>query len=99
MAELLTDGQYMIEDISNPHLEKFYEHMSKHPKGYNPHSYNLQNFFMDSRYKLEQEFPFTNGFLIQDRYIIEQLEIFIKVMYHDGLMKEEEFDKLKNKFE
>ena len=41
MANLLTEGQYMIEDISNPYLEKFYDHMSKNPTGHNPHSYNL----------------------------------------------------------
>ena len=53
LADLLTNGEYMMEDISNPYLEKFYEHMSKNPKGHNPHSFNLQNFFMDSRYQLE----------------------------------------------
>lgn len=89
----------MDEELDgNPHLEKFYEHMSKKLPGPNPHAFPLQEFFLFGRYQKEKNFPYTNNMLIQDRTFMEQFEIFCKTMLDDGLMSEECFKHIETLF-
>lgn len=51
----------MDEELkNNPHLENFYEHMSKKLSGVNPHAFPLQKFFLEERHKKEKKFPYVN---------------------------------------
>ncbi len=77
------------EHVDNPHFPLFYEHLASGKTGVNPHSYPMQVHFMTERFKKEQSQSYINWILIQERAMLEQLEIFIKSMHHDGLMSDE----------
>ena len=81
----------MKEELENPHLEKFYKYMSKNPIGHNPHSFDLQKYFLVKRFEKMVKESKDTKFSVQDRFLVEQFEIFVKTMKDDGLMKKEEF--------
>ena len=89
----------MKEDYDvNPFFEKFYEHLSSGQPGVNPYSHPMQQDFMHKRFKKEQDQHYVNRVLIQERAMLEQLEIFIKSMHFDGLMSDESFRSIKSEF-
>lgn len=89
----------MKEELENPHLEKFYKYMSKNPIGPNPHSFDLQKYFLIKRFEKHLKEPKSQKISIQDRFLVEQFEIFVKTMKEDGLMKKEEFSVFKTLYE
>jgi deoxyadenosine/deoxycytidine kinase len=63
----------------NPYLEDFYYDMKKW-------SFHLQVFFLSKRFKHHQEIVNDPSSVIQDRSIYEDVDIFAKNLYQQGLM-------------
>lgn len=76
----------------NPYLSDFYEDMRRW-------SFNLQIFFLSTRFRHHKEMLNSEGGLIQDRTIYEDVEIFAKNLYKMGLMSERDFNNYQSLFE
>lgn len=78
--------EVQFEDTTtNPYLEDFYDDMHRW-------SFNLQIYFLNSRY--DQVLKIRNGHqtVIQDRTIYEDARIFAPNLYEMGLMSKRDFD-------
>jgi len=69
----------------NPYLSDFYEDMRRW-------SFNLQIYFLSSRFRHQKEMLEREGRFIQDRTIYEDVEIFAKNLHEMGLMSDRDFD-------
>lgn len=77
---------------NNPYLSDFYEDMRRW-------SFNLQIYFLSSRFRSQKEIVRTRQSFIQDRTIYEDVEIFAKNLYQMGLMSKRDFDNYSNLFQ
>ncbi|MEX0639364.1 MAG: deoxynucleoside kinase, partial [Balneolaceae bacterium] len=68
----------------NPYLSDFYEDMRRW-------SFNLQVFFLSSRFRRQQQILQKGVNLVQDRTIYEDAEIFAVNLHRMGLMSERDF--------
>jgi len=68
----------------NPYLSDFYEDMRRW-------SFNLQIYFLSSRFKHQKEMLGEKGSLVQDRTIYEDVEIFAKNLHEMGLMSDRDY--------
>lgn len=68
----------------NPYLSDFYEDMKRW-------SFNLQVYFLSSRFRHQKELMRKDESYIQDRTIYEDVEIFAKNLYEMGLMSERDY--------
>ncbi len=68
----------------NPYLSDFYEDMRRW-------SFNLQIYFLSTRFRHHKEMLNSVGGLIQDRTIYEDVEIFAKNLHKMGLMSERDY--------
>lgn len=75
----------------NPYLPDFYEDMRRW-------SFNLQIYFLSSRFRHQREILGGLSDFIQDRTIYEDVEIFAKNLYEMGLMSERDYDNYKSLF-
>ncbi len=75
----------------NPYLTDFYEDMRRW-------SFNLQVYFLSSRFRSQKEMVNTRLSFIQDRTIYEDVEIFAKNLYEMGLMSNRDFENYSNLF-
>ncbi len=71
-----------VED--NPYLADFYEDMRRW-------SFNLQIYFLSSRFRHQKEMMKNTSSLVQDRTIYEDVEIFAKNLYEMNLMSDRDF--------
>lgn len=71
-----------VED--NPYLSDFYEDMRRW-------SFNLQIYFLSSRFKHQKILMNMENSLIQDRTIYEDVEIFAKNLHEMGLMSDRDY--------
>lgn len=69
----------------NPYLADFYDDMLRW-------SFNLQIYFLSSRFKHQKEMLQEQVSLIQDRTIYEDVEIFAKNLHEMNLMSDRDFD-------
>ena len=69
----------------NPYLADFYEDMRRW-------SFNLQIYFLSSRFRSMKHMLDVQRHFIQDRTIYEDVEIFAKNLYDMGLMSERDFN-------
>ncbi|MEQ9264985.1 MAG: deoxynucleoside kinase [Balneolaceae bacterium] len=69
----------------NPYLADFYEDMLRW-------SFNLQIYFLSSRFRHQKEMLEQDISLIQDRTIYEDVEIFAKNLHEMNLMSDRDFD-------
>ena len=73
------------EDVStNPYLSDFYNDMKRW-------SFNLQIYFLNSRYKQILKIQTGGETIVQDRTIFEDAHIFAPNLYEMGLMSERDF--------
>lgn len=79
-----------VED--NPYLEDFYSDMKRW-------SFNLQIFFLNSRFRHIVELQKRNANIIQDRTIYEDAYIFAENLHDMGLMTTRDFQNYSNIFE
>lgn len=78
-----------VED--NPYLADFYDDMRRW-------SFNLQIYFLSSRFRHQKHMlEYSNSF-IQDRTIYEDVEIFAKNLHEMGLMSDRDFNNYKALF-
>ncbi|MEX0722884.1 MAG: deoxynucleoside kinase [Gracilimonas sp.] len=68
----------------NPYLQDFYEDMRRW-------SFNLQIYFLSSRFRHQKEMLNDDVSLIQDRTIYEDVEIFAKNLHQMNLMSDRDF--------
>lgn len=68
----------------NPYLSDFYEDMRRW-------SFNLQIYFLSSRFQHQKKLLELNESLIQDRTIYEDVEIFAKNLHEMGLMSDRDY--------
>ncbi|OPZ97819.1 MAG: Deoxyadenosine/deoxycytidine kinase [Bacteroidetes bacterium ADurb.Bin408] len=85
------DAHY--EDVdTNPYLNSFYDDMLRW-------SFNLQVYFLNSRFRQIVEIRKSNKTVIQDRTIYEDAYIFAPNLHAMGLMSERDFDNYASLFE
>ena len=77
--------------IDNPYLDDFYNHMERW-------SFNLQIFFLRSRFKQLESFKDKKVNVIQDRTIYEDAYIFAPNLHAMGLMNLRDYENYKNLF-
>lgn len=70
---------------NNPYLADFYDDMRRW-------SFNLQIYFLSSRFRHQKEMLNEGGSIIQDRTIYEDVEIFAKNLHQMGLMSDRDFE-------
>lgn len=81
------------EDVdTNPYLTSFYEDMQRW-------SFNLQIYFLNSRFRQVVELRKKNMDVIQDRTIYEDAYIFAPNLHQMGLMPTRDFENYKSLFE
>ncbi len=81
-----------FEDVdNNPYLHDFYQDMQRW-------SFNLQIFFLHSRFKQILDIRRNNRPVIQDRTIYEDANIFAPNLYEMGLMSVRDFENYSNLF-
>lgn len=85
------DAHY--EDVdTNPYLNNFYEDMLRW-------SFNLQVYFLNSRFRQVVNIRKSNKTVVQDRTIYEDATIFAPNLHGMGLMSSRDFDNYKSLFE
>ncbi len=77
---------------NNPYLSDFYEDMRRW-------SFNLQIYFLSSRFRHQKEMLESDRSLIQDRTIYEDVEIFAKNLHNMNLMSDRDFKNYSALFE
>lgn len=96
LAELLSKHygwEAHFEDvIDNPYLDDFYNHMERW-------SFNLQIYFLNSRFRQLKNFKASNKDFIQDRTIYEDAHIFAPNLHAMGLMNHRDFNNYQSLFE
>ena len=95
LAELLSKHygwEAHFEDvIDNPYLDDFYNHMERW-------SFNLQIYFLNSRFRQLNGFKNSNKHFIQDRTIYEDAHIFAPNLHAMGLMNQRDFKNYQSLF-
>lgn len=69
----------------NPYLSDFYNDMRRW-------SFNLQVFFLSSRFKHQRAIEASERSMVQDRSIYEDAEIFARNLYEMGLMEDRDYE-------
>ncbi len=85
------EAQYESVD-ENPYLEDFYSDMKRW-------SFNLQIYFLNSRFRHIVELQKRNVNMVQDRTIYEDAYIFAENLFDMGLMSQRDFDNYSNIFQ
>ena len=75
----------------NPYLADFYEDMRRW-------SFNLQIYFLSSRFRQQKHLIMGGEDFVQDRTIYEDVEIFAKNLYQMGLMSERDYSNYRSLF-
>ena len=95
LAELLSKHygwEAHFEDvIDNPYLDDFYNYMERW-------SFNLQIYFLNSRFGQLKNFKASNKDFIQDRTIYEDARIFAPNLHAMGLMNQRDFNNYQSLF-
>jgi deoxyadenosine/deoxycytidine kinase len=76
---------------NNPYLADFYDDMRRW-------SFNLQIYFLSSRFRHQKEILEKGGSIIQDRTIYEDVEIFAKNLHQMGLMSDRDYENYESLF-
>jgi len=77
--------------IDNPYLDDFYNHMERW-------SFNLQIYFLNSRFRQLESFSNSKKNFIQDRTIYEDAHIFAPNLHAMGLMNQRDFNNYQSLF-
>ncbi len=76
---------------NNPYLEDFYKDMSKW-------SFHLQVFFLSKRFQHHQRILQDPNSVVQDRSIYEDVDIFARNLYEQGLMEKRDYQSYRELF-
>ncbi|HJM12653.1 MAG TPA: deoxynucleoside kinase [Candidatus Marinimicrobia bacterium] len=91
VAEKLGWTPYFESVDDNPYLGDFYGDMSRW-------SFNLQVYFLHKRFKSHHDMSLSNGGVIQDRTIYEDVEIFARNLNEMGFMDQRDWKNYRNLF-
>ena len=83
---------FLEREDDNPYLKDFYFDMKKW-------SFHSQVFFLSKRFKHQQEMTDNPCSVIQDRSIYEDVEIFARNLYEQGLMETRDYHNYRELFE
>ena len=96
LAELLSKHykwEAHFEDvIDNPYLDDFYMHMERW-------SFNLQVYFLNSRFRQQMTFNELEKNIVQDRTVYEDSYIFAPNLHAMGLMNQRDFNNYQSLFD
>ena len=96
LAELLSKhynwDPHFEDVIDNPYLDDFYTHMERW-------SFNLQVYFLNSRFRQLMSLNGSKKPVIQDRTVYEDAYIFAPNLHAMGLMNQRDFNNYKSLFE
>ena len=96
LAELLSKHykwEAHFEDvIDNPYLDDFYMHMERW-------SFNLQVYFLNSRFRQQMTFNELEKSIVQDRTVYEDAYIFAPNLHAMGLMNQRDFKNYRELFD
>ena len=82
-----------VEDvIDNPYLDDFYMHMERW-------SFNLQVYFLNSRFRQQMTFNELEKSIVQDRTVYEDAYIFAPNLHAMGLMNQRDFNNYQSLFD
>ncbi|MHC5354821.1 deoxynucleoside kinase [Myroides sp. LJL115] len=82
-----------FEDVvDNPYLDDFYHHMDRW-------SFNLQVYFLNSRFRQVLQIRESGKHIIQDRTIYEDAHIFAPNLHAMGLMSQRDYENYSSLFE
>lgn len=84
LAERFSWRPYYEHVDGNPYLADFYSRMERW-------SFHLQIYFLSNRFQHHQEILAAPESVIQDRTIYEDVEIFARNLYENGLMDERDY--------
>jgi deoxyadenosine/deoxycytidine kinase len=82
---------YYESVADNPYLIDFYRDMSRW-------SFNLQVYFLHKRFKTHHEMSMSNGGMIQDRTIYEDVEIFARNLQEMNFMDKRDWENYRGLF-
>jgi len=99
LSQKITRGLYVPEELENPHLPAFYEHLRQNPNSHNPFALDLQLYFLNKRFERESSFPYAKNVMILDRCILEYYEIFVRNLLQEGYISTEDFKKYQQHYE
>lgn len=89
LTEILADSfgwsPFFERVDDNPYLSDFYDDMRRW-------SFNLQVFFLSSRFQHQKKIEEAGGSVVQDRSIYEDVEIFARNLYQMALMDERDYE-------
>ncbi len=91
LSDALTGGHFVGEELENPHLPDFYDHLAKFPNTPNPHALPLQLYFLNQRYENESRTEFTDNIMVLDRCMLEYFEIFVRNLLQAGYLSHNDF--------
>lgn len=91
VAEKLGWTPYYESVDDNPYLGDFYGDMSRW-------SFNLQVYFLHKRFKTHHEMSMSNGGVIQDRTIYEDVEIFARNLQEMKFMDQRDWNNYRDLF-
>ena len=91
LSKSLKYKPYYEDVIANPYLDDFYSHMERW-------SFNLQIYFLNSRFKQLVSIDNSKENVIQDRTIYEDSNIFAPNLHAMGLMTNRDFENYKSLF-
>jgi len=77
---------------NNPYLESFYENMERW-------SFNLQVYFLNSRFRQVIDIRNSKNTIVQDRTIYEDANIFAPNLYSMGLMESRDYENYRSLFD
>ncbi len=83
---------YYEDTVTNPYLAQFYEDMSRW-------SFNLQIYFLNSRFQQVNDIRQGEETVIQDRTIYEDAKIFAPNLHEMGFMEKRDFDNYSSLFD
>ncbi len=85
IAEMLGWKIYSDHSNQNPYLRDFYENMSRW-------AYQIQVYFLTSRFKSAQQIMWSDENVVQDRTIYEDAYIFAENLYQNGILERRDFN-------
>lgn len=88
LADKLGGSAHFESVTNNPYLSDFYDDMSRW-------SFNLQVFFLNSRFAAHREVLSKDGIMVQDRTIYEDANIFAPALHKNGQMSERDYENYK----
>ena len=91
MAEAFSWSPIFDSVADNPYLSDFYGDMNRW-------SFNLQIYFLHKRFSAQRDIEYSNGGVVQDRTIYEDVEIFARNLHEMGRLDNRDWETYRDLF-